>query len=435
MLVFVVGLLQGRTGFRRSSQSVFFGIPRPPLASDRSNVTTRHRFPVDEDRSWSEQDEQLYWGGLAGARPLELGQQDRKTRDTAAQPRAFPAAVMKDPFATFSAQCSHNTYLWGTQSAGMTERANSVDERAVYVALDLGYRCIEIDVWRRNNPKLQPREKRWDGPLIVNGTKPMVSYVKVAHQLWNGDVGATTGRLTNQVDLTLFVQQVLLWCENDEKRFPATASSPKLPIVISIENHGETPPAELYMRKIFEWFGDRIILPKSFPPGTSMSAVAATEGKRFIILKTRAEATLALAPIIAINEDATRRTYLSKSFKMDCKKPTSGHVQNIRTTLSEGKLVRTYPCNEAWKSENYSPGPAFDARAQMVCINFQGNCHSAEKICREPVRGQKRSKGCECERDIAASLEAAFKRWGYDGYIHYPSLGEAAWREFRHLQP
>eukprot|EP00928_Gymnodinium_smaydae_P096211 TRINITY_DN8447_c0_g1_i1.p1 TRINITY_DN8447_c0_g1~~TRINITY_DN8447_c0_g1_i1.p1 ORF type:complete len:444 (+),score=37.26 TRINITY_DN8447_c0_g1_i1:69-1334(+) len=421
-------MMQGCTGRRQANPSLL----------KRSAAIHPASEPDAEDKYWSKKDERLYWDGLDGndaaVRPFELGMQDRNY--TLQPRRAFSTDVMGDAFEKFSAQCSHNTYMWGTQLNGLKERANSVHPKALYVALGLGYRCIEIDVWRRNKPRVQPLKERWDGPTRENMTRPLVSQVKVAHQIWNGVKGVeATGRLTNQVDLTLFVQQVLLWCETDERNFPATELLPKLPIVISIENHGRTELTAAYMRVVFGWFGDRIIRPDRFPPGTPMSAVAATSGKRFIILKSRTISTFALAPIVAMNEEAARGTYLSKSVKMESKKPSEENVESIRELISEGKLVRTYPCNEAWNSKNYNPGLAFDARAQMVCVNFQGKCPSAEAVCREPVRGEKDSEDCECERDFAASLEAAFLRWGYDGYIHYPSLSERAWRELRHLRP
>eukprot|EP00746_Dinoflagellata_sp_MGD_P140033 gnl/MRDRNA2_/MRDRNA2_73352_c0_seq1.p1 gnl/MRDRNA2_/MRDRNA2_73352_c0~~gnl/MRDRNA2_/MRDRNA2_73352_c0_seq1.p1 ORF type:complete len:530 (-),score=106.28 gnl/MRDRNA2_/MRDRNA2_73352_c0_seq1:20-1498(-) len=311
----------------------------------------------------------------------------------------------KQRFIEFSAQCSHNTYLWGRQSSLSSgfQQVGCVDPRTMQVALNLGYRCIEIDVWWRNNVK----PPGWAGPY---GNDTEKSLVKVTHS-------TAFKQLTNDADLSLFVQQIIEWCENDERQ---QEGYPKLPIIISIENNVRTQEQEDYVGKVFGWLGSRIVYPGEFNQTTLMKTLAVDKGMRKIILKGGIHFDSALKPIVAM----TKKLVASVTMAM-----YTVDVQAIakKRLDTDAPFIRTYPHQLSTSSVNYSPGSAFKAGVQMVCINFQGRCKTPKDICSAPIRAKagknivvisSREKGvCSCERDVAIELEAAFETYGYDGYI------------------
>jgi len=412
---------------------------------------------VIDDAAWEDDKTKLYWDGwdAAGEQAqtdvYHLGWVDRLYKEDPEQAsfaggeEPFPESVLNTPFDQFSSQCSHNTFVWGRQGAGVhintalfksSTIMTSNNEKAMAEALELGYRCVEIDVWMRRTARVIAEEKRWDGPngtgLLAStpGGATNMSRLKILHQ------AELIGPMTAALDITLFVKSMLEWCLMDEQRRPATPDRPKLPIVISVENHArEDEYGSRQLRDVLSWFGeDRLVLPAEFKQGTTMASLAVKDGPRRIILKGKSHPDYAFAQIVAMNKEASRGTYVSESIKMDCDGISDAQVEKMKTHIKKGTLVRTYPCNFAQSSENYPPGRAFSAKAQMVCVNYQGTCEEKEATCPKPLRGKSHGGTCECGRDYAAAVEAAFMRWGYDGYIHYPTLPSAGMREFQHIR-
>jgi len=301
------------------------------------------------------------------------------------------------PFDEYSAQCSHNTYLWGTQGNVVGPRRDSCNASTMTVALNLGYRCIELDVW--------PREHH-EG-------------VKVLHE--------SLSKMTNSVLLEDFVEKIKEWCYKNDG-----GDELKLPIIISVENHAtDTEAREDYMANVFKGsLGDRLVDATNFRRGTLLRALSSS-GKRKIIIKSQGEYE-AFKSLIAMpkhpkqspSEQSAGGPYTSKSIEV------SGSISNselhhIQSALNRGALVRTYPSKYETHSGNYHPGSAFGAQAQMICVNFQGKCNG-DKVCRDPVRGSAKGNDCNCERDTAADLERHFMTYGIDGYILFPLSNAAA---------
>lgn len=298
------------------------------------------------------------------------------------------------PFHDYTIQCSHNTYIWGRQSGYGTGAVSTTDKGTMEVALDLGYRCIELDVHDY-------------GP-----SKNMVAHVFVpAKKLKFSPVKY----LTNAVALSGFVEEIGKWLMKDESVEP---SKLRTPIVISIENHVHKS-SQNKMAAIFKnVLGDRIIAPNVFtqdsPLGKFMFA------KRGIILKT-GKAKGDLEGIIAMPKKPYQGSYSSKSIEVDCKAVTAKEQAEIQKELSKGKLIRVYPCMWARASNNYNPAVAFEVGAQMVCINFQGSCPGLWKTCKKPAYAQETCGGvpgcqCDCNRDVAWRVEQLFAKYGQDGY-------------------
>lgn len=357
----------------------------------------------------------------------------------------FNDTVLNQPFDKFTAQCSHNTYIWGKQSALPFHTAFSVDPRTIIMALDLGYRCFELDVWPRTHPA--KIAEKWDGPGIGEG-KNWDSLLKVSHSLESltNSTNKHVTHMTNSKDLTLFIKMILLWCEANEKE----KTGLKMPLAISVENRMKSEEEETQAFQIFSWLdkslagrdATRIVRPESFRPGTHMSELVANgpDELRKIIIKTKAghypqSATgtgySKFATIVAMNHKKSpgpsAPTYLSKSIAM----PNSQKEQlkeSLQTKIEKvmkppdgnwSTLVRTYPHNLAVTSANYQPYRAFRAGAQMVCINVQGHCPLKNNMCtylRPSNRGKTDDCG-GCKRDVAGRLENIFQTHGYDGWM------------------
>merc|ERR1719478_502609 len=121
---------------------------------------------------------------------------------------------------------------------------------------------------------------------------------------------------------------------------------------------------------------------------------------------------------------------------MACGTVTLKGAKNIAKYVEAGALVRTYPCSRAMKSGNYrNLGAAFNAGAQMICINLQGLCPDDSTVCTGASKSlmvfqHRRRRNCKCQRDMAAELETRFEEHGYDGYLHWNSLSKSAQDDF-----
>lgn len=337
------------------------------------------------------------------------------------------------PFHLFTAQCSHNTYALGNQVYSSNPLVNpsaskSVSAASMSLAMRLGYRCIELDVWPRRDKKpwASVTGGAWEGP---RGAPNMdFSRMKVTHR-GEGTVPGTFGTLgggkdtLNNVDLTLFIKDLLEWLEADEIP-PASADQPKLPLIISIENHAAGLEDEGYLLEKFKWLnlnsrtGDeaiRIVPPAEFKVDTTMQELAATGGVRKIILKGGVTEGSDFAGIIAMKKvGSPGGAYTSKSEPMPAK------TAKLTKLVKEKILVRTYPSGLSMRSQNYNPATIFATGVQMVCLNLQGDCKDSSKVCMSTSRGQ-----CQCGREFSASLETMFARLGYDGYINYKEKSPA----------
>ena len=157
-------------------------------------------------------------------------------------------------FREFFVQSSHNTFILG-QQLKLALRGNPVDivyVEAFPIALNLGYRCLELDVFYRAHEKA-------GGELLVR----------------HGPIGAPS----NSVALSAVLAAIADWMARDERC--ATARL-RLPLVLSVENNLHSEAAELEMAASFEHvFGARLVPPASFhdPPMRDL----AREARRVIL--------------------------------------------------------------------------------------------------------------------------------------------------------
>lgn len=268
---------------------------------------------------------------------------DRHGLQVDAQRGVGDATWLDRPFHEYTAQCSHNTYLKGRQSrkvpslTGCSEPVDSTDEATMAMALSLGYRCIEIDVWPWSGDKNTLYKDAFRRQVKVSNC----GHVPFGTDFYRGPAGQpqlteteevllevvhkekSVGALTNARDLALFLKAILEWCVQDERTVPGTDAAPKMPVTISIENHlskrkkDDTDAAaqlrQNQMAKIFGFLGDdRIIKPGEFAPGTKMSTLVskAPDHKRRFILKTK-PSPYDLEAIVAMKGEGTS-TYISK---------------------------------------------------------------------------------------------------------------------------
>eukprot|EP00440_Ansanella_granifera_P021163 gb/GFBE01022978.1/.p1 GENE.gb/GFBE01022978.1/~~gb/GFBE01022978.1/.p1 ORF type:complete len:441 (+),score=87.23 gb/GFBE01022978.1/:1-1323(+) len=364
------------------------------------------------------------------ATPLTWGKQEKDFE-----------GLLGRPFSEFSVQCSHNTYIDGRQAA-LQGTVDAVRTDTMGMALDLGYRCIEIDAWQRNEPRVLNETEMWTAP----SDGPTTSWAKVTHRMWGEGP-----KLANEVDFSLFIKAILEWLKADESDVRL-----RLPLTISLEKHCKVTECEEYLATFFRQLGDRLVRPAAFKPGITMRELAGP--KRKVILKSSAAMEgSSLEELIAMvgfkkEKPVPEGQLLSKSIAMDSEDGEDqppAIVEKVNKSLHEGMLVRTYPGNLAYSSRNYRTRKLFEVGAQMVCINIQGLCFYLQDRCPNPIRGkmpekktwkkqvkgwvrlvprlkrnQDDTKSCRCERDTAASVEKAFATYGYDGYVHLPSVGE-----------
>jgi len=309
---------------------------------------------------------------------------------------------LEKPFKDFSIQCSHNTFLHGSQYS------NTVDASAVYTALELGYRCVEIDVYVEG------------GNLVVHHDSAV----------W-GLFGTT-----NRVRFKEFVKKIKEWCEQDERKNP---DEYKLPLIINIQNGAKSEPK--LKTETYEALGPRIVMPKDFTINTLLKklAVRGQGKKRKVLLRsTKLDAGSEYSKIVAISKLKNHGALTtSKETGFTNKRllksgaqtyvPSDTNLKDVAEAQKDDKLVRTYPHHTHTSSVNYKPFYFFKQRAQMICINFQGMCHDNDEGCPGPIKGDRKGGDCTCLRDVAAGLEFFFEHCGYDGYVHIDSLSGRCW--------
>ena len=157
-------------------------------------------------------------------------------------------------FREFFVQSSHNTFILG-QQLKLALRGNPIDivyAEAFPIALNLGYRCLELDIFRAH--------EKAGGELLVR----------------HGPIGAPS----NSVTLSDVLAAIVDWMARDERGAVARL---RLPLVLSVENNLSSEAAEVDMAASFgAAFGARVVLPAAFHDPT-MRALAC--GRRRVILK------------------------------------------------------------------------------------------------------------------------------------------------------
>ena len=158
-------------------------------------------------------------------------------------------------FREFYVQSSHNTFILG-QQLKLALRGNPIDivyTEAFPIALNLGYRCLELDVYRAH--------EKAGGELLVR----------------HGPIGAPS----NSVALHEVLAATADWMVRDER---GAAAWLRLPLVLSVENNLAGEAAELEMAASFDsFFGERLVRPAAFHD-PSMRELASTQ--RRVILKS-----------------------------------------------------------------------------------------------------------------------------------------------------
>jgi hypothetical protein len=331
----------------------------------------------------------------------------------------MPANWRNAPFKDFTIQCSHNTFMHGTQ------KSNTVDPSAVQNALNMGYRCIEIDTY----------QEKYDGK-----TQPVVHHDGPFHS-------------TNRVPFPEFTRRIKSWCEDDEKVHP---SSERLPLVINLQNGAKTWGSRRrdYSTAVAKSFeddlGDRIIKPEHFGVDTPMKDLVSNGKRKVIIRATRLVEDEALSDYVAIRKEKRHGTHgaATKSLAVGFNNknmlgghqgymPSDTNLKDIGKNMKSGKLVRMYPLWSHTSSVNFKPYYLFAKRAHMVCVNWQGRCPDDNHGCPGPFNGVASDDvtvgnyNCKCKRRVGAGVEQAFEEFGYDGYIHYDSLGQEGWDKLK----
>ena len=158
-------------------------------------------------------------------------------------------------FCEFFVQSSHNTFILG-QQLKLALLGNPIDivyAEAFPIALNLGYRCLEMDVFRAH--------EKAGGLLLVR----------------HGPIGAPS----NSVTLNSVISAIVDWMARDERGAEARL---RLPLVLSVENNlaGEAAEAEL-AASFDSAFGQRIVRPAAFHD-PSMREVASAQ--RRVIIKS-----------------------------------------------------------------------------------------------------------------------------------------------------
>lgn len=300
-------------------------------------------------------------------------------------------------FHEFGIQCSHNTYLSGRQVA-----LDVVHAKTMSLALDLGYRCLELDIYGSQVLVVQ----HMAGPVPV----------------------------TNKVALQLFLSEILKWLKADEEGNPDVNF--RLPLVLSIENHVQSE-AELF--EAFNGaFGDRIVKSSDFLDTKPMSSYVAA--RRKIILKSKIkEPGSKLIPIVAMvglpkgkekgTAEPVLHQYKSQSVEVGSLTKfglTPEETEKITKAQAANALIRTYPTPWSASSINPSIEVPIALGVQMVCVNVQGFCGQGLKCDGfdvQPVRPGSKCRStrslcpCKCQRDVAEQLETVFDKYGLDGYM------------------
>lgn len=385
----------------------------PARASSRSvQSENEHRQKEDEDDEEDlqedDEDEEAAQEAMGEAwqkiYPAPLNMTDVPREMLVEKNTDMPPAWLQAKFSDFTPLCSHNTYIYGGQYS------KSVHTEAVYAALEMGYRCLELDVYV-------------DGYDSDN----KAPYVYHPAAVYYGN--------TNRVDFIKFAQKIKQWCEDFENKH---GSSWKLPLILNIDrkkNHAE----KKLKQELEDTFGTRLIKSGDLRYDTKMDQLATTGKRRVIIRSTKSGTKGKYADIVAMP------SALTKSYNVGPKNIFGEDIWSRRQTFAatytnlkkvtekkkEGKFIRFYPHMLHVDSENFRPYWLFVARANMICINMQGYCGGQEcditdeKVQADPVNP------CKCHRDVAWGLERVFHDFGYDGYIHYDSLSVSGWEALR----
>ena len=140
------------------------------------------------------------------------------------------------PFREYFVQTSHNTYILGKQLMLSPLAVPIVHAHSMTIALNLGYRCIELDIWRVNSNPSQ---------VVRHGA---------------------SSKLSNDVALVTMLEALESWMLSDEACNPDFL---RVPLVLSVENNNSTEKGEQEMAAVFSSvLGARLILPTDFADPT-----------------------------------------------------------------------------------------------------------------------------------------------------------------------
>jgi len=337
-------------------------------------------------------------------------------------------------FMDFRVLCSHNTYTSGGQN-------DMVSHYNLLSALDLGYRCVELDVHLTS-----PKPKYWWSSRKnfcskfdhkANQSANVAGYMFVNH---NGNKPKPLSS-ENKVDLAIMLGGINEWLMKDEERLPASEESPKFPLIISMDAYVTGREAKL--ADILNCFWSERLLRDQQLPKLAMSSLISTSGKRKIILRATKASKRALLQHLALDEDKVSKAYSNtKSFEAYTWTSEGLSYNNFQ---NKG-IARVYPHKFNWNSENYDPYPALRDGVQLVCVNIQGWCPDGDSVCipfesdfhtpvaagtdvhscwDKVVNDQNRPtpepvykcRACGCNRQGAVQVELFFYSDGYDGYM------------------
>jgi len=343
-------------------------------------------------------------------------------------------------FMDFRVLCSHNTYMSGDQRA-YTSHYNLLS------ALDLGYRCVELDVyptssksdlWRSAGKNLC---SKFDHKSASQSTM-VAGYMYVNHG------GTKVWASLDKIDLAIMLGGINEWLMKDEERLPASQESPKFPLIISMDAYVKDHEAQLANILNCFW-SDRLLRDQQLPK-LAMSSLISTSGKRKIILRATKASTNVLLKHLALDNDKVSKTYSNtKSFEAYrwTSEGLASWYKSYKKFPKKG-IARVYPHKLNGLSENYDPYPALRDGVQLVCVNIQGKCPN-DAFCfpydtdfYTPVAGGTNpgscimeiakdhaiqdltmaEKGykcriCRCNRQGAIQVEHFFYADGYDGYM------------------
>ena len=399
------------------SPAVLSGSASSPPGAAAANVARADFFLAPELSSLPASSATTSSQFQAAGAPVTVDRQREKNTPEA----ALGANWQQAPFSSFSLQCSHNTYASGRQSSLNTmamlvlSKSDGVSSQTMKTALSLGYRCIEIDVHEDRNGG--------ESPVVTHALHGSVKYLK-----------GTDPHMTNSAPFDGFPQVIKEWCDTKDD---SSSGAPRLPIVISVENRVlgkkeyERNMADSFTRHLGSEAGGKcriltaIEMAKAMQEGGNAVAIgtlmAQAPDKRLIIIKSEFKPGYAPAweAMVSMSKPPKVKGKVQDPGRLACKSIAikDATASKIGGVVSKGDFVRVYPNAFEAASANYNVVKAFQEKAQLVCINFQGKTLKNSDTCTMPLRGEATGGTCAGKRDVAADLENAFWELGYDGYV------------------
>ncbi|KAA8493753.1 1-phosphatidylinositol 4,5-bisphosphate phosphodiesterase delta-3 [Porphyridium purpureum] len=248
-----------------------------------------------------------------------------------------PYHDMTQSLSKYYINSSHNTYLSGNQLTG------DADLKMYGRAVELGARCVELDVW----------DGKLGDPIITHGHT-----------------------LTSEISLASAVQEINAWAF----RFTDT------PFILSIENHCSPPQQKKMAEAMVTTFGERIAV---HPGGASapmkeLPSPAELKGKVLIKSKIKPESPDEFKQIVYFvgakfkdwPTSLALNAYEMHSFSETAVEEflVNAMVDKKQMSLVEYNkyhLSRIYPKGTRVASDNYDPVLPWNHACQVVALNFQ----------------------------------------------------------------